>query len=494
MAWSERVAESHDFTRDELDPSRGEALSENAPRPSTDDGDDTLDGVTLRASDDLFGLMERLTRARRFAVAPKLQRVWGDDLFAAHLMQLTEPADWLEATARHVDASGAPRRRPACDRFYFRDPAALRARLSTWWRLGPLYADHPRRPSLVRATLDPTTERPVSDDDALRVSDALRAYREKRIPFDDCLELVAPWTARARSLPVEVAGRWLATLAGGGAFDGAKVVTAERELQPIAREVESRYGTFVAPLVQRVFGDDRFVGCIARGWEGRQWFSFAAPMRFEAPAEAEEAVIAWWRRFGAHQRVAMASLLPVEELLADALAQSRESMGAGSMLTRPELVYLRSDPTVIRAMLKTSADDRATSTATEVAYFVHRFGLDVDGLFELVVNRCGPLVWYVLIDVLAAALRVRSPRVVRHLAPLIRRKGLRPLIEAYLTGEGANAIEGLLDMLTMKGSARKFAIEWLARVAADDRGRATLAALLATRDAKVKQAVEPLLR
>lgn len=140
------------------------------------------------------------------------------------------------------------------------------------------------------------------------------------------------------------------------------------------------------------------------------------------------------------------------------------------------------------------ADDGATSSPSEVAYFVHRFGLDVDGLFELVVNRCGPLVWYALIEVLAAALRVRSPRVVRHLAPLIRRKGLRPLIEAYLTGEGANAIEGLLDMLTTKGSAHRFAIEWLARVAADDRGRATLAALVATKDAKVKKAVEPLLR
>lgn len=122
----ERVAESHDFARDELDPARGEALSERAPRPTTDDGDDTLDGVTLRASDDLYGLMVRLTRARRFYVAPKLQRVWGDDLFAAHLMQLTEPADWLDATARHVDGD-VSRRRPACDRFYFRDPAAFRA-------------------------------------------------------------------------------------------------------------------------------------------------------------------------------------------------------------------------------------------------------------------------------------------------------------------------------------------------------------------------------
>lgn len=494
MAWSERVEESHDFSRDELDPSRGEALSENAPRPGTDDGDDTLDGVTLRASDDLFELMERLTRARRFAVAPKLQRVWGDDSFAAHLMQLTEPADWLDATTTIADTSGAPRRRPACDRFYFRDPAAFRARLSAWWRLGPLYADHPRRPSLVRASLDPEPQLRVSDDDVARVTDALRAYREKRVSFEDCLALVKPWTARARSLPVEVAGRWLAALAGGGPFDGVTVVTAERELQPLAREVESRYGTFVAPLVQRVFGDDRFVGCIARGWEGRHWFSFAAPMRFEAPAEAEEAVVAWWRRFGAHHRFAMASLLPVEELLADALAQGRESIGAASTLTHPELLYLRSDPAVIRATLKTFADDGATSSATEVAYFVHRFGLDVDGLFELVVNRCGPLVWYVLIEVLTAALRVRSPRVVRHLAPLIRRKGLRPLIEAYLTGEGANAIEGLLDMLAMKGSARTFATEWLARIAADEGRRATLAALVATRDAKTKKAVEPLLR
>lgn len=496
MASAIGASEGHDFSRDELDPSLGEGLDEGAPRPTTDDGDDTLDGASLHARDDLFGLMERLTRARRFDVAPKLQRVWGDDLFVAHLMQLVDGSEWLTAQVVARGPDGAERQRACCDRFYFRDLDAARARLRAWWKRGPLYVEHPRRLALVRSTREDVAELRVSDEEASRVTAAITSYRAKRIDFNACLSVVEPYTSRAQALPAQLAGRWLAALVDPArlAPEGSGALTANDDLDAAVWAVESRWSTFLAPLVQRVWGDDRFVAAVAKRQYGAHWLSFAAPMRFEAPDAAEAAITAWWRNSRARDRAAMAPVLPVDALLDDVYAQYRGSIGAGSTLANPELLYLRDDPEVIRATLKKLADDHAPSTAAEVPYFVHRFGLDVDGLFELVVNRCDATSWYALVEVLPAALRVRSPRVVRHLAPLLRRKGLRPLIEAYLMGEGAGAIEGLLDMLAMKGSARTFATEWLARIAADEGRRATLAALVATRDAKTKKAVEPLLR
>lgn len=91
------------------------------------------------------------------------------------------------------------------------------------------------------------------------------------------------------------------------------------------------------------------------------------------------------------------------------------------------------------------------------------------------------------------ALRIRSPRVVKHLAPLVRRKGLRPMIEEYLLHEGADAIDGLLDMAALKGSANTFAMEWLERIASDDRGRRTIASLVGSKSAAVQKRVAPLI-
>lgn len=108
-------------------------------------------------------------------------------------------------------------------------------------------------------------------------------------------------------------------------------------------------------------------------------------------------------------------------------------------------------------------------------------------------NRCDASWPPALIEVLEAALRVRSPRVVRHLAPLIRRKGVRPLIEPYLLDEGANAIDGLLDMVDAGAKPRAFALGWLTQIAGEDRGRRTIAALAATKGETVQRHVAPLL-
>ncbi len=438
MEWSERVEERHDFTASELDPSR---------------------------------------------------RVWGDDLFVTHLMQLIEPADRLDADGPRVDEDGVTRTLPCCDRFSFRDPESLRARLLDWWRRGPLYVDHPRRRAVVRPDPEPARVASVPSEEVERVAAAITAYGEKKLPFEEARALVAAWTSPGEAPPPEVAGRWIAALSG----DARGTVTAQDDLDAVLVAVESRWATFLAPLVQAVFGDDRFIAVAARRFYAHHWLASVAPMRFDDPEAAEAAITAWWKGHGVRHRAAMVKVLPVESLLEDALAESRASSNAASPLRDPALVYLREDLATVRAILQGLATAHAASTAAEVPYFLHRFGLDVDGLFELVVNRCDASWPPALIEVLEAALRVRSPRVVRHLAPLIRRRGARPLIEAYLLNEGANAIDGLLDMVDAGAKPRAFALGWLTQIAGEERGRRTIAALAATKGETVRRHVAPLL-
>jgi hypothetical protein len=484
MEWSERVEERHDFTASELDPSRRGGRSGEAPAGDVEEDD----GAT--AADDLFGRMQSVMLSRRFEATARLRRVWGDDLFVTHLMQLIEPADWLDAETSRVAEDGVSRMVPCCDRFSFRDPEALRGRLLDWWRRGPLYVDHPRRRAVVRPEPEPARVAKVPEEEVERVAAAITEYGAKRLPFEAARALVAAWTGPGQAPPREVAGRWIAALSGTAARGS---VTAEDALGEVLAAVESRWATFLAPLVQAVFGDDRFVAGASRRFYAHHWLASAAPMRFDDPEAAEAAITAWWKGHGVRHRAAMVKVLPVESLLEDALAESRATSNAASPLQDPALVYLREDPATVRAILQALAAAHAASTATEVPYFLHRFGLDVDGLFELVVNRCDASWPPALIEVLEAALRVRSPRVVRHLAPLIRRKGARPLIEHYLLNEGANAIDGLLDMVDAGAKPRAFALGWLPQIAGEERGRRTIAALAATKGEAVRRHVAPLL-
>ena len=473
MDWSDHVEERHDFSPSELDPSRRGAGPGDEP---------------TGADEDLFARLQSITMTRRFEGAPALQRALGDDRFFTHLLQLIEPADWLLADTSRVDDDGVPRRHPWCERFSFRDPESLRHLLDDWWRRGPLYVDHPRRRAVVQPA--PARVANIPPEEVARVAAAIAAYGAKQLPWEEAHAIVDAWTGRGEIPSRAVAGQWLAALTGPVA---RPPVSADDDLDAVLAAVESRWATLLAPLVQAVFGDDRFVARVAERFYAHHWFAAAAPMHFDDPAAAEAILVAWWRRFGGRHRAELGKVLPVDSLLADALAESRSNANPASTLQDPALLYLRDDLATVRAALAQLATDHAAATSAEVAYFLHRFGLDVDGLFALVVNRCDASWPPALVEVLAAALRVRSPRVVRHLAPLIRRKGARPLIEAYLLGEGANVIDGLLDLIGAGAKPRAFALEWLPRIAADDRGRATLATLAAAKDAKVRGLVAPLL-
>jgi len=484
MEWSERVEERHDFTASELDPSRrGEGPGEALANGGKED-----DGAT--EGDDLFGCMRSITLSRRFEGTARLRRSWGDDLFFAHLMQLTEPADWLDAQVSAVGDDGLSRMVYCCDRFCFRDPETLRALLRDWWRRGPLYVDHPGRRAVIRPDAEPVRVVEVPSAEVDRVEAAIAAYGAKKLPYATARDALAGWTAPGGAPSAAVAGRWLAALSGRAS---QAPLTASDDLDAVLLAVESRWATFLAPLVQRLFGDDRFVAAVSGRFYAHHWLAEAAPMRFDDPEAAGEAIAAWWRRHGAKHRAAMVKVLPVDSLLEDALAESRASRSPSSPLHDPSLVYLREDLSTVRGLLQKLAADHAPSSTTEVGYFIHRFGLDVDGLFELVVNRCDTSWPHLLVDVLEQALRVRSPRVVRHLAPLIRRKGARPLIEAYLLNEGANAIDGLLDMLDAGAKPRAFATGWLTQIAGEERGRRTIAALAATKGEALRRHVAPLL-
>lgn len=486
ITWTDEPGERHDFTAEELDPSRTEVLDEASPRPHSARAETSLDGVELDPSTDLFDRMRDLEMARRFKVAPTLQRVWGDDLFLTHLLQSSDPSDWLDGMVREREV-GNPRRL-ACDRFYLRDPDAFAARRARWMTHGPLYVDHPRRRAIVRE--DITTEPAVvSDAEATRVSDALKALRDKRITPHQCEQATRAAMRLGRAVPVELAARWLADVTERDA-----PVTASSNLEGLCAGIEACWGTFTAPLVQRVFGDDRFVAAVASRFYAHHWLASVAPMTFEAPARAEDTLVAWWTRFGHRQRSAMAEVLPDDALIDEVFNASRAMVGPGSTLERPALLYLKRNTASLRAALQRMADEKASPSTVEVGWFLGRFGFDIDGLFTLVVNRCSTFVWYLLPDMLDTAMRVRSPAMVPHLAALIRRKGARERIEPYLLGEGANVVEGLLSMVTSKASAQKFALEWLGRIAAEPRGHALIRERLETRDAKVKRLVEPLTR
>lgn len=307
MEWSERVEERHDFTASELDPSRRGVRPGEAPPGGAEEEDD---GAT--ADDDLFGCMQSVTLSRRFEAAARLRRVWGDDLFVTHLMQLIEPADWLDAD---------------CSRFSFRNPESLRGRLLDWWRRGPLYVDHPRRRAVVRPEPEPARVAEVPEEEVERVSAAITGYGAKRLPFEAARALVAAWTGPGEAPPRAVAGRWIAALSGAAARGP---VTAQDDLDAVLVAVESRWATFLAPLVQAVFGDDRFVAGVARRFYAHHWLASAAPMRFDDPEAAEAAIAAWWKGHGVRHRAAMVKVLPVESLLEDALAESRATSNAAS--------------------------------------------------------------------------------------------------------------------------------------------------------------------
>lgn len=483
MPWSARVEERHDFTPDELDPSW---RSTRPAPPVADSYARALTGITSgplpTADDELYERINALQLERKLGAARWIQGVWGDDLFVSHLMQLTEPAEWLDERVYDTQPDGTRTARRACARMCFADLPALHARLEVFVRRGPLFVDHPRRRAIVLPGREaPRTVAPEADEER-RVADAIAAYRDKALSFTAAKAALHPWVREGVRPPADVARRWLSAL-----VSPANTLPDDADIDTVLREVEGRWGTFLAPLVQTVYGDDLFAERASQRFYAHHWLASAAPMCPADLTAVEAHLVASWQKRGARHRYSMLRMIPVDALLEEALAEP-----GASPTERCSLIYLLEDPAAVRAHLRRLANEHTPPAPWEVPAFVHRFGFDLDGLFELVVSREGKPASSWLLPTLGAALRVRSPQLVRNLKGFTRAKKAAALVEQYLLNEGANAIDGLLEMAGSDAKQRRFALDFLARIAADPRGRALVRELIEGKSAAVKKHAGPL--
>lgn len=513
MEWATEVRERHDFAWSESSPGRQRATAA-LDDPADETGDDPraeflgrrpglvahrealfgwrrADDATLgrwlalalgreapiTAADDLGAVLDAFSRAQVLSVAPWLQRVFGHDRFFAHLLQRLSPEEWLDAGVR-LDSGW----RLFCDPFRFDDPAAARAHVETWCRRGPFFVAHPWAPAPSRA---PGVARELADcspEQADFVTERITSFRRGAIDGPRCRAEIAPWLRVGPTDP-SIDRRWL------GAFldPDATAPHASFELAAVVPTLEGAWASFLGPILQRIFGDDAFVEAACDRFYAGHWLSQIAPLHFADPTRSEPILEAWWQKHG-RGRPSVLTVVPIDALVAETFAAQRSSIGAGSTITHPALVYLRDDPADVRATLEKLADEDTPATPAEIPWFVERLGFDVEALFRLVVRRKkrhdDPAL-------LAAALRVRSPKMVRALEPLATRPTLRPLVETYLAEEGANVIEGLLELAGSRGKSMTFALDWLSRLARDERGRLTIAELAARHDETVRARVRP---
>jgi len=509
MEWATEVRERHDFAWWESSPGRQRAR--DAPDDSADDpraellgrrpglvahrealfgwrrADDATLGhwlanalgreAPITATEDLGAVLDAFSHAQVLSVAPWLQRVFGHDRFFAHLLQRTSPEEWLDAGAR-LDSGW----QLCCDPFRFDDPAAARAYVETWCRRGPFFVAHPWASATVRA---PAVARELADcspEQTDFVTERITSFRRGAIDGPRCRAEIAPWLRVGPSDPA-IDRRWLTAFLD----PDATAPLASFDLASLVPTLEGAWASFLGPILQRVFGDDAFVEAACGRFYAGHWLSQIAPLHFADPERSESILEAWWQKHG-RGRPSVLTVVPIDAWVAEVFVRQRSTVGGGSTLTHPALVYLRDDPADVRATLEKLADEDTPATPAEIPWFVDRLGFDVEALFRLVVRRKkrhdDPAL-------LAAALRVRSPKMVRALEPIAARPTLRPLVEAYLAEEGANVIEGLLELAGTRGKAMTFALDWLARLARDERGRLTIAALAAHHDQTVRARVRP---
>jgi hypothetical protein len=514
MEWATEVRERHDFAWWESSPRRQRATDAPAD-PADETGDDPraeflgrrpglvahrealfgwrrADDATLgrwlalalgreapiTAADDLGAVLDAFSRAQVLSVAPWLQRVFGHDRFFAHLLQRLSPEEWLDAG---VALESGWRR--FCDPFRFDDPAAARTHVEAWCRRGPFFVAHPWAPAPVRA---PGVARELTDcspEQVDFVTERITSFRRGAIDGPRCRAEIARWLRVGPTDPA-IDRRWLTAFLD----PDATTPRASFELASVVPTLEGAWASFLGPILQRIFGDDAFVEAACDRFYAGHWLSQIAPLHFSDPARSEPILEKWWQKNG-RGRPSVLTVVPIDALVAETFASQRSSIGAGSTITHPALVYLRDDPADVRATLEKLADEDTPATPAEIPWFVERLGFDVEALFRLVVRRKrrhdDPAL-------LAAALRVRSPKMVRALEPLATRPTLRPLVETYLAEEGANVIEGLLELAGTRGKSMTFALDWLSRLARDERGRLTIATLAARHDATVRARVAPM--